>query len=200
MAETLTNTGRVLLGMIAEGHGTGYAIKAEIERSTRFYWGASVGGIYPELRRLQKRGLVSRSDDPRGESRRHAYLLTPAGREALRAWLVHPEEDVIEMRNEGLLKLRFAGVLDPAERSAVVQRMSDYHAGRVKLLQRRLAGDDFDDPYHRLTAEYALGWNTWARDWCDSTLTTLAHEQTARRRASKTSPQATARVATAGGA
>lgn len=82
---------------------------------------------------------MSRSDDPRGESRRHAYLLTPARREVLRAWLVHPEEDVIEMRNEGLLKLRFAGVLDLAERSAVVQRMRDYHAGRVKLLRRRLA-------------------------------------------------------------
>ncbi len=182
MAATLTNTGRVLLGMIAEGHGTGYAIKAEIERSTRFYWGASIGGIYPELRRLQEAGLVSRREDPRGESRRHAYLLTPAGRDALRAWLVHPEEDVIEMRNEGLLKLRFAGVLDPAERPAVVRRMRDYHAGRVKLLQHRLAGDDFDDPYHRLTTEYALSWNTWARDWCDATLAILSRERATKRR------------------
>jgi hypothetical protein len=101
------------------------------------------------------------------------YSRPPVARR-LRAWLLHPEEDVIEMCNEGLLKLRFAGVLDPAERSAVVQRMRDYHAERVKLLQSRLAGDEFDDPYHRLTTEYAVGWNTWARDWCDSTLTILA--------------------------
>ena len=62
MVNRLTNTGRVLLGMIAEGHATGYAIKAEIERSTRLYWGASIGGIYPELRRLEQAGLVSSSD------------------------------------------------------------------------------------------------------------------------------------------
>jgi DNA-binding PadR family transcriptional regulator len=178
MAGALTNTGRVLLGMIAEGHSTGYAIKAEIERSTRFYWGASIGGIYPELRRLQREGLVSRSDDPRGESRRHAYRLTPSGHGALRSWLTYAEETLVEMRNEGLLKLRFAGVLRPNERLAVVQRMRTYHCERLQTLERRLAENEFDDPYHRLTAEYALGWNRWARDWCDSTLTALAGSPT----------------------
>jgi PadR family transcriptional regulator AphA len=170
----LTNTGRVLLGMIAEGHATGYAIKAEIERSTRFFWGASIGGIYPELHRLQKAGLVAQSDDPRGEARRHAYQLTPRGREALREWLTYPHEGVVEMRNEGLLKLRFAGVLHPHERLDVVIRMRAYHAERVERLQERLSSGVFDDPFHKLTTEYALGWNQWARDWCDTALETLA--------------------------
>lgn len=170
----LTNTGRVLLGMIAEGHATGYAIKAEIERSTRFFWGASIGGIYPELRRLQEAGLLTRNDDPRGESRRHAYRLTPDGRKALRDWLTYPREGVVEMRNEGLLKLRFAGVLRPHERLDVVVRMHGYHAERVEHLQERLSAGLFDDPFHKLTTEYALGWNTWARDWCDTTLRALA--------------------------
>jgi PadR family transcriptional regulator, regulatory protein AphA len=171
----LTNTGRVLLGMVAEGHATGYAIKAEIERSTRFFWGASIGGIYPELSRLQKTGLLTRNDDPRGESRRHAYRLTPAGQRALKEWLTHPREGVVEMRNEGLLKLRFAGVLHPEDRRGVVVRMRAYHSERVERLQELLSEGDFDDPYHRLTTEYALGWNSWARDWCDTVLATLPH-------------------------
>ncbi|MGH2864265.1 MAG: PadR family transcriptional regulator [Solirubrobacteraceae bacterium] len=170
----LTNTGRVLLGMIAEGHATGYAIKAEIERSTRFYWGASIGGIYPELRRLEAAGLVSRSDDPRGATRRHAYLLTSSGQGALREWLTHPREATVEMRNEGLLKLRFAGVLRPEERADVVRRMQAYHHARIQALQERLSEGRFDDPYHRLTTEYALGWNTWAREWCEIALKALA--------------------------
>ncbi|MGH2904455.1 MAG: PadR family transcriptional regulator [Solirubrobacteraceae bacterium] len=175
----LTNTGRVLLGMIAEGHATGYSIKAEIERSTRFFWGASIGGIYPELSRLQQAGLVIRNDDPRGESRRHAYRLTSAGRNVLRAWLTHPREGVVEMRNEGLLKLRFAGVLRPQERLDVVARMRAYHSERVEHLQERLSDGDFDDPYHRLTTEYALGWNSWARDWCDTVLAGAPHRDEA---------------------
>lgn len=170
----LTNTGRVLLGMVAEGHGTGYAIKAEIERSTRFYWGASIGGIYPELRRLEQQGMLTRSDDPRGEARRHAYRLTPEGHRALREWLLHREECEIEMRNEGLLKLRFAGVLSPQERRGVLERMRALHARRIEQLQRRIDEGGFDDPFHKLTTEYGLGWNRWARDWCETVLRSLS--------------------------
>ncbi len=173
MGAVLTNTGRVLLGMIAEGHATGYAIKAEVERSTRFYWGASIGGIYPELRRLEQAGLLTRREDPRGGARRHAYQLTQEGVRALHDWLTHPEECEIEMRHEGLLKLRFAGVLDPGERAAVIERMRMLHERRIALLQRRLDEGGFDDPFHRMTIEYGLGWNRWAREWCESVLRTL---------------------------
>lgn len=164
--DELNQTGRVLLGMIAEGHGTGYAIKVEIERSTRLFWGASVGGIYPELRRLAKAGLVSVRDDPRGEARRHCYTITGAGRRALTAWLTDPSDPVLEMRNEALLRLRFASVLDPDERLALVHRMRDRHEQRIAELEAQVKTGEFDDVFDRLTTEYGLGFNRWARDWC----------------------------------
>jgi PadR family transcriptional regulator, regulatory protein AphA len=164
-AESLNNTARVLLGMIAEGHSTGYAIKAEIERSTRLFWGASVGGIYPELRRLTAAGLVAVRDDPRGQTRRHCYSITDAGREALHAWLSDDSEPLFEMRNEALLRLRFAGVLSGADRVALVHRLRELHEERVRALEERLATEEFDDMYDRMTAEYALGLNRWGVDW-----------------------------------
>lgn len=178
----LTNTGRVLLGMVAEGHATGYAIKAEIERSTRLYWGASIGGIYPELRRLQQAGLLSARDNFRGEARRHAYELTDPGREALRAWLTDPGEPLLEMRHEALLRLRFAGVLPRAEQLELVRRMRAVHEQRIGELERRLDVDQFDDPLHRVTIEFGVGWNTWARDWChtlERTLRERGHDEAA---------------------
>jgi PadR family transcriptional regulator, regulatory protein AphA len=167
--ETLNNTARVLLGMIAEGHATGYAIKAEIERSTRLYWGASVGGIYPELRRLTEAGLVSVRDDPRGGATRHYYTLTRTGRRALTQWLTDPSEPALEMRNEALLRLRFAGVLDPEQRLDVIGRMRAAHEQRATELQGQIDGGEFDDPFHRMTIEFGLGFNKWARDWCVTT-------------------------------
>jgi DNA-binding PadR family transcriptional regulator len=164
----LTNTGRVLLGMIAEGHGTGYAIKAEIERSTRMYWGASIGGIYPELRGLEEAGLVRSRDDYRGEVRRHAYRLTAAGRKALRDWLSNASEPLLELRHEALLKLRFAGVLPAGEQLEVLQGMHDVHDDRLAELNRLLDDGEFDDPLHRLAVEFAAGWHSWARDWCEA--------------------------------
>lgn len=164
--ESLNNTARVLLGMIAEGHGTGYAIKAEIERSTRLYWGASVGGIYPELRRLTEAGLVTVRDDPRGGARRHDYRLTDAGREALAAWLTDDSEPILEMRSEPLLRLRFAGVLAPDQRLEVVRRMRQAYETRAREVRERLKRDEFDDPFHRMTSEFGLAYAQWGCDWC----------------------------------
>jgi PadR family transcriptional regulator AphA len=166
-AEPLNQTARVLLGMIAEGHSTGYAIKAEIERSTRLYWGASVGGIYPELRRLREAGLVSFREDPRGGATRHAYKLTRAGRTALGRWLMDPTEPILEARNEGLLRLRFAGVLKPEQQTDVIRRMRAVHQRRVEELEALLELGEFDDPLHRMTIEFGVGSNRWAVSWCD---------------------------------
>jgi len=166
-AETpLNQTARVVLAMIAEGQCTGYAIKAEIERSTRLYWGASVGGIYPELRRLTAAGLVTARDNPRGEATRHHYELTDGGHEALRRWLTDPAEPVLELRDEALLRLRFAGVLEPDEQLEVLRRMRSLHTQRANALQELIDAGEFDDPFHRMTIEFGLGWNQWATDWC----------------------------------
>jgi DNA-binding PadR family transcriptional regulator len=165
-ATPLTHTARVLLGMVAEGHATGYSIKAEIERSTRLYWGASIGGIYPELRRLEVAGLLSSRDDYRGSARRYAYRLTPAGYDALHAWLSDPGDPLLEMRHEALLRLRFAGVLAAGEQLELVRRMRAVHERRAGELRQRLDAGDFDDPLHRLTIEFGVGWNEWALAWC----------------------------------
>ena len=47
--------------MLRLGSRTGYDIKQKIEISTRFFWGASYGQIYPELKRLAAVGLVGPS-------------------------------------------------------------------------------------------------------------------------------------------
>lgn len=164
-SDELNQTARIVLAMVAEGHSTGYAIKAEIERSTRLFWGASVGGIYPELRRLTAAGLVAVRDDPRGQTRRHCYSITDAGREVLHGWLSDDSEPLLEMRNEALLRLRFAAVLAPADRVALVHRLRGLHELRVEALEERLEENEFDDVYDRMTAEYALGFNRWAAEW-----------------------------------
>ena len=52
----------VVLGLLADGPRSGYDIKAIVDRSTRFFWAASYGQIYPELRRLEAEGLIEGED------------------------------------------------------------------------------------------------------------------------------------------
>src|SRR5262245_66602910 len=77
----------VLLGLLASGPRSGYGIKKVVDRSTRFFWAASYGQIYPELKRLEADGLIEGEDRPNGGRSRRVYSLTPAGREALLEWM-----------------------------------------------------------------------------------------------------------------
>ena len=83
----LSPTAYVILGTLGWRPMSGYEIKSIVDKSTRFFWAASYGQIYPELRRLAAAGLIEGKASPQGGRRRNVYRLTPAGRKELRAWL-----------------------------------------------------------------------------------------------------------------
>src|ERR671936_1073959 len=104
----LSSTAYVILGMLGWRPMSGYEIKSLVDKSTRLFWAASYGQIYPELRRLAAAGLIEGKARPQGERKRNVYRLTPAGRKELLTWL-RSDPEVFEVRDEGLLKLFFAG-------------------------------------------------------------------------------------------
>jgi PadR family transcriptional regulator, regulatory protein AphA len=118
---SLTPTARVILGLLAWRPHTGYEIKQVTDRSTRFFWGASYGQIYPELRRLEEARLVESSAEPRGRVPRRVYRLTGPGRRALDEWLAETDES-FDVRDEGLLKLFFADHMPDEQRLELVRR------------------------------------------------------------------------------
>src|SRR2546425_9449838 len=111
----LAPTGRVVLGMLSLGKRTGYEIKQLVDVSTRLFWAASYGQIYPELKRLEDAGLIEGEDAPAGGRQRRSYRLTPEGEAALHDWLVSDGAPVREVRDEALLRLFFADLLSPGE-------------------------------------------------------------------------------------
>ena len=48
--------------MVSREPRSGYEIKAAVDDTTRFFWAASYGQIYPELKRLSEAGLVEGVD------------------------------------------------------------------------------------------------------------------------------------------
>jgi len=116
----LNPTGRVILGMIAFGKRTGYDIKTFVDSTTRYFWAASYGQIYPELKRLEDQGLVEGRPEPSGGRARTVYDLTKAGRAALEQWLAAAAVPSYELRDEGMLKLFFSDSL-PGRRIEIVR-------------------------------------------------------------------------------
>jgi PadR family transcriptional regulator AphA len=162
----LTSTAKAILGMVYLGKRTGYEIKQLVDKSSRFFWAASYGQIYPELKRLEEQGMLEAKDDPQGGRSRRAYSLTPAGEQAFRAWLASDDELVLEQRNEGLLKLFFADALGPDEVQELLRKKVEQHERVVERLCQ-VAPDEraADNDFPLLVRDYGIAFNTWAAEW-----------------------------------
>jgi PadR family transcriptional regulator, regulatory protein AphA len=164
MAE-LTSTAKAILGMVYLGNRTGYEIKQLVDKSSRFFWAASYGQIYPELKRLEREGLLEAKDDPRGGRNRREYSLTPAGEQAFRAWLASDEEPVLEQRNEGLLKLFFADALSAEEVQSLLRQKIEQHERIIERLCQIAPDEATANEFPLLVRDYGVAFNEWAAEW-----------------------------------
>jgi len=164
----LSHTAYVVLGMLRHGPRSGYEIKAVVDKSTRFFWAASYGQIYPELKRLADAGLIEGRGEASGGRKRTVYTLTDAGRAKLADWLSRGAE-VLEYRDEGLLKLFFAAA-DPDAALAILEAKQRLHEEKLAALRTveaatleiKAAGDPFPD----LVLRYGIESTEWMVAWC----------------------------------
>jgi DNA-binding PadR family transcriptional regulator len=165
----LSGTARVILGFLAARPRSGYEIKTAVDRSTRFFFSASYGQIYPELRRLAEAGLVEGEDDPQGGRPRRVFRLTAEGRATVLGWLEDPAGG-LEMRDEVLLKVFFSGDLDPAHRRLLLAAMRERHERVLTALRHVEATltEDVTDA-QRAVLGYGLGLHSWVVEWCRAT-------------------------------
>ena len=165
----LSPTAYVVLGMLSLGPKSGYEIKALVDKSTRFFWAASYGQIYPELKRLSEAGLVTGVDSPTGGRKRTVYEITADGEAKLKAWLRQPPR-TFEMRDEGLLKLFFAGLL-PREEAVEILRVMKEHRRRVNAeltaKEPAKAASQADDPLPLIVLRGGIEFTHWFADWCE---------------------------------
>lgn len=166
---SLTPTARVILGMLKLGVATGYDIKRVIDTSTRFFWTASYGQIYPELKRLRKAGLVRAEQAPRGKVKRTVYSLTPKGEQALHEWLADSQDVLFEIRDESLLRLFFSDLLSRDE--VIVNLRTQQHIFDLILERFReievdaKAGVAEGRVYPYVALRYGIDFITFSRDW-----------------------------------
>lgn len=115
----------LMLGMVRMGARSGYAIKKAADISTRFFWPTSLAQVYPELGQLEKAGLLTRSEDPRGGRERFSYELTEEGEAALLTWMRSEHEVPAQFRDEGVLRLFFADCLSPPDQLDLIRRQRE---------------------------------------------------------------------------
>jgi PadR family transcriptional regulator, regulatory protein AphA len=181
----LSATGKVILGMLAARPRSGYEIKQLVDNSARFFWAASYGQIYPELKKLEDAGLVTGSDASQGARPRNVYKLTAKGKSAAKEWIERTPE-TYELRDEGLLALFFAGAIDPSRAAEIARERaakSAETAAELRALAEQIdakgqhnGAEHSSDAGSLMVLSYGIEMNEWAAAWFERAAEKLEQE------------------------
>ncbi|MBF4994248.1 PadR family transcriptional regulator [Arthrobacter gandavensis] len=143
-----------LLALLNVEPMTGYDLYKQFESSVGYVWHAPDSQIYPELRRMERDGLLEGEEVAWGtKGRKRQYHVTDAGREAFRIW-VNTQLDYPRERDPMHLKAAYLEWADPdAARSQLLahaehygarllqwqQKIQEIDGGTSDMLNRRLA-------------------------------------------------------------
>lgn len=96
----------IILGLLNHQDLAGYDLKKLFEGEVGDFWSSNHSQIYPELRRMEEAGLIASHSETVGTKlEKKYYRITPAGREALTAWMHEPLNSLAPSRDEFTMKL-----------------------------------------------------------------------------------------------
>jgi DNA-binding PadR family transcriptional regulator len=99
-----------ILGLLHYQDMHGYRIKRHMEQHFGHMWSINYGQIYPNLKKMEQEGLVTKEEVARsGTPSRKLYSITPAGKEAFSQWLVSDPHGTMLLRDPFLLRFVFFG-------------------------------------------------------------------------------------------
>ena len=169
----------ILGGLSVQPDLSGYDIRKGIQQSIGYFWAESYGQIYPALKRLADEGLIAPSKArPNGRKRRQTYVITDAGRAALRQWLALPSHNE-PPRNEFLLKLFFAGEASPDVAIAHIQDLNERNRRwlvTIKTIEASIPPEQPSNPhlpYWMLTLSMGKALTCAALEWGENALAAL---------------------------
>lgn len=131
--------GYAILGLLAREPLTGYDLAGRMGARIGSFWEARHSQIYPELARLERRGLVThRVVAQRERPDKKVYEITGGGLDALRSWVTQPPAPRA-VRDELVLKAYASWLAEPGavlalfrdERRRHEEQLRDYEQTRA---------------------------------------------------------------------
>ena len=131
----LTPTSYLVLGLLArEGPSTPYGLERQVEATLGNFWSFPHTLLYSEPARLEALGLVTETRESQGR-RRRTFAITPAGLEALTAWLGRPVHRATELRDLGLLQLFFMDLASEDARARLAEPQLAIHRAKLSAYE-----------------------------------------------------------------
>jgi DNA-binding PadR family transcriptional regulator len=146
-----------LLALLAKEPAHGYELKVQLEQIFGdAYPSPNIGQVYLTLQRLERTGLV-RSQDVIQTARpnKRVYELTPAGRDAVAAWVDEPS-DAPRVRDDFFYKLALGPLAGGTDRLGLINRQRRHYLGLMRGLSRLAEATAESNKIARLLIEGAM--------------------------------------------
>jgi len=127
----MTTLGYAILGLLSREELSGYDLTSRMRARVGFFWEAQHSQIYPELARLEERGLVThRVVEQTDRPDKKVYEITASGLEALRGWVTEPPAPRAA-RDELVLKAYSLWLAEPEKAVALFRDQERCHEERL---------------------------------------------------------------------
>ena len=159
-----------ILGLLQYKDMHGYRIKEHIERNFGHMWSINYGQIYPNLKRLEKDGLIAMTEvvqnDEKGPPRK-LYSITAKGREELVRWLESSPEKSMILRDPFLMRFVFFGFGDPDRAIDMIDEQIAVYQEQLGRRQANLQRWKTSGIFVKLISELGTDMNQVMLDWLE---------------------------------
>ena len=173
----LTDFEQILLGLVARTPSSGYELKKFFLTTPAIVYQPSSGALYPALRRLERRGLLSAEALPSsGRRTQRRYQLTASGRTAYVRWLRQPVDPATVGADLGMHLMRFVmaeGVLDHGEVLSFLCDLAAALEAFVAAIADYLAETPMPGRHPALALSHGIVVHQASLDWVRGTIETL---------------------------
>ena len=140
-----------VLGLVSNGQPcTAYWIRRQFQLSPSSFFSGSAGAVYPAMRRLEERSLVTSTTKLEGRRKSQEFRLTDQGRQVLKAWLTPPlpAEDLAFTLDPVRTRVYYLDALSASEQRRFVNECLTQAKRRVTVIKaesddRQHSGDRF---------------------------------------------------------
>ena len=165
-----------ILGFLMDSAMTGYDLKRRFQDPVGFFYRISDGSLYPALKRLARKGLVTMRTEKHGRRMRKVYAITPSGRDRFLKMLAEPSPPVF-VHDEAQVKIYFAHHA-PYSALAHMERMRQMDEASSKLLSQLVTDmrKHGDSPFRRVVVEIGRQLTEFKAEMMERMQTALRNE------------------------
>ena len=170
----------IILGFLMYGERSGYDLKQCMTNSTSYFFDASFGSIYPALKRLDKKGMITFREVVEGNKYKKVYQISGSGKTAFLKWIEEPIE-FEKSRHDHLVKIFFYEFL-PKEKAMKILKMLIQEINPVvkKLTDQKDKAiekhDVYQFYYQYSTMIYGIEFYHFVINWCKDLIRKLEND------------------------